>query len=97
MIPHFDILLLFTFSEVPIFLNVATSHYPMKLIESCMKDWLGGSHLVLEAAVGSAKLYAGGYKYCRRKTLCFIFNHGAPSTGQGVPDIAKYRHEDKYP
>ena len=77
--------------------KTAMSQYPKKFIESCMKDWPGGSHLVLEATLGSAKLHAVGYKYCRKKTLCFIFNHGASSTQPGIPYVAKYRDGNKNP
>ena len=39
--------------------KTASSCYPKKFIESCMKDWPGRSHLVFETTVG--------YKYCKRK------------------------------
>ena len=75
--------------------KTATSRFPKKFIESRMKNWPAGSHLVLETTVSDTKLYAVGYKYCKRKTLCFIFNHGASSTEQGNPYIAKYRDQYK--
>ena len=71
--------------------KTATSHHPKKFIESWMKNWPGGSHLVLEATVGST------YKYCKKKTLCFIFNHEASSTKPNIPYVAKCRDETKNP
>ena len=46
-----------------------------------MKDWPGGSHLVMETkTINNTGLLAIGYKYNRRKVLCFLTTKGAGHT-----------------
>ena len=47
--------------------KTASSRFPKKFIESRMKNWPAGSHLVLETKVSDTKLYAVDYIYCKRK------------------------------
>ena len=75
--------------------KTATSRYPKKFIEDRMQSWPAGSHLVLETTLPSgAKLYAVGYKYLKKKSLCFIFNEEALHSEPGMPYVAKYRDEN---
>ena len=57
-----------------------------------MKDWHGGTYLVLEApAPDGVQLFAVGYKYCKMKTLCFLFTEGASWTELGEPYKARFK------
>ena len=73
-------------------LVLKTSHaqYPNKFIEDTMNDWLGGTHIVLEAIVEGVKLFAIGYKYSSKKYLCFFITEGGSHTEAGEPYRAKY-------
>ena len=44
-----------------------------------MKDWPGGSHLVLEICIEEQDLLAIRYKYNRKKVLFFIATKGSES------------------
>jgi hypothetical protein len=79
-----------------VIMNVKTnhSHFPRKYLEDKMSNWPSGSHLVMKATVEDENIYAVGYKYCKSKTLCFIFNEGASSTEQGEPYIAKWKDDN---
>ena len=70
--------------------KTATLMYPKKFLDSVMKDWPGGSYLVLESVIDHVKMYAVGYKYSSRKNLCFLFTDGSTSTEPGVPYRARY-------
>ena len=74
-------------------IKTAHSRYPKKYLETTMKNWPGGSHLVLESTIDGTKLFAVGYKYCKAKTLCFLFTEGATSTEMGDPYVAKWKDE----
>ena len=54
-------------------IKTATSRYPKKFLDEKMKNWPGGGHVVLAASF-DGEMYAVGYKYCKNKNLCFIFN-----------------------
>ncbi|GFH47221.1 hypothetical protein CTEN210_08413 [Chaetoceros tenuissimus] len=75
-------------------IKTATSGYPKAFLEQKMEKWPGGSHLVLTATVNNIKLYAVGYKYSSKKTMCFIFPENTVSTEPGDPYIARYKDEN---
>lgn len=75
-------------------IKTATSGYPKEYLEEKMKNWPGGSHLVLETTIDGTKLFAIGYKYSARKVMCFIFNEGAASTEEGTPYRARWVDEN---
>ena len=75
-------------------IKTATSNYPKKFLEAAMKDWPGGSHIVMTATVGNEKLYAVGYKYCKKKNLCFVFNEVASHTEPGEPYVARWKDKN---
>ena len=75
-----------------------TSHkgFCLATLEKLMKDWPGGSYLVLKSTQrfpGESPLLAIGYKYNSRKVLGFIATEGSGSTEPGdlylscFPDI----------
>ena len=59
-----------------------------------MKDWPGGSHLVLESCIEEQGLLAIGYKYNRKKVLFFIATKGSGNFEDGIP--YQQRYPDKY-
>ena len=65
---------------------VKTNHskFPTKCLETKMKDWLPGLHLVLE-------VIACGYKRNKRKVCSFVFAKGSGHTEEGKPHIAKWK------
>ena len=72
---------------------VKTSHkgFCLATLENLMKDWPGGSYLVLEITPrfpGEISLLAIGYKYNSRKVLGFIATEGAGSTEPGDPYLS---------
>ena len=68
------------------------ARYPKAFLEEKMKEWPGGSHLVLETTTPEGvKLFAVGYKYCKKKCLCFLFTEGASWTEQGEPYKARFQ------
>jgi hypothetical protein len=72
---------------------VKTAHgrYPKLFLEQKMKNWPAGSHLVLEGTtLTGVRLLAIGYKYNKRKVLCFIATATAGHTEQGEPYKAKW-------
>ena len=71
---------------------VKTAHkgYPKAYIEAKMKDWPPGTHLVLECIRTIRKYYAIGYKYSKRKILCFITTEKAGHTLPGDSYCAKW-------
>ena len=75
-------------------IKTAHARYPKKFLESAMKNWPGGSYLVMEGEIDGDVLYAVGYKYCKAKTLCFLFTEGASSTEPGEPYRANWKDEN---
>ena len=71
-----------------------SSKYPKKFIEETMQNWPAGTHLNLETVVEDVPIIATGYKYCKRKILCFIFTKGAGHTEPGKLYVAKW-HDSK--
>jgi hypothetical protein len=73
---------------------VKTGHskYPKKFIEDTMIHWPAGSHLVLENK--SKDLLAVGYKYNKRRVLCFLATTGAGHTEPGDPYEARWKDEN---
>ena len=58
-----------------------------------MKDWPGGSYLVLKSTpifFGERTLLAIGYKYNSRKVLGFVATEGAISTEPGDPCLSRF-------
>ena len=83
--------------------NIKTnsSRYPKAFLQEKMKNWPGGSHLLLEATVNKntsreKKIYALGYKYCKAKVMFFIFTEGAAhtETSPQYDYIASWRDEN---
>ena len=72
---------------------VKTSHskFPKKWLETTMKDWPPGLHLVLEATCKGVEVIACRYKYNKRKVCCFVFTKGAGHTEEGKPYVAKWK------
>jgi hypothetical protein len=72
---------------------VKTSHrlFPKKELEDTLKDWPGGTHLVLEAKTRKGiDLLAVGYKYNSSKVLCFVATKNAGPTLPGIPYRARF-------
>ena len=72
---------------------VKTSHqgYCLATLENLIKDWPGGSYLVLRITPrfpGESPLLAICYKYNSRKVLGFIATEGAGSTEPGDPYLS---------
>jgi hypothetical protein len=70
-----------------------TNHklFPKDKIEEKMQNWPSGSHIVLECQTPKGHtLLAIGYKYNRKKTLCFLATKNAGSTMPGNPYEAKF-------
>ena len=68
----------------------AHRHFPKVYIETLMKDWPSGTHVVLETTKNQKKYYAIGYKYTSKKVICFISSAKAGHTLPGVPYEAKW-------
>lgn len=64
---------------------VKTGHarYPKQWLEKNLATAPAGSRIHLEATVDGTDLIATGYKYNRRKVLCFISTKGASATVNG--------------
>ena len=75
---------------------IKTNHskFPKKWLESTMKNWPPGSHLVLETTCEGVDVVACGYKYNKRKVCCFVFTKGAGHTQEGKPYVAKWRDDN---
>ena len=74
---------------------VKTSHkgFCLATLEKLMKDWPGGSYLVLNITPrfpGERPLLAIGYKSNSSKVLGFISNEGAGSTEPGYPYLSRF-------
>jgi hypothetical protein len=72
---------------------VKTAHgrFPRHFLENKMKTWPAGSHLVLEGTTSTGvKLLSIGYKYNKKKVLCFICTADAGHTEPGQPYRAKW-------
>ena len=74
---------------------VKTSHkgFCLAMLEKLMKDWPGGSYLVLKSNQrfpGERSLLDIGYKYNSRKVLGFIVTEGAGSTEPGDPCLSRF-------
>ena len=80
-------------SQLVCVIKTNSSRYPKQFIESKMQDWPAGSHLLLESRIEFKKLYALGYKYCKKKTICFLFTEGAGHTEEGDPYVARWKDE----
>jgi hypothetical protein len=74
-------------------LNVKTYSglYPKAFIEEKLKGMPGGVHIILKGKhPNGKKLFAIGYRYSTRKTLCFVITDGAGSTTPGRPYEMKW-------
>ena len=72
-----------------------TSHkgFCLATLEKLMKDWPGGSYLVLKSTTsfpGESPLLAIGQNYNSRKVIGFIATEGAGSTGPGDPYLSRF-------
>ena len=75
---------------------VKTAHslFPKKWLEASLKDKSAGSRLVLTGTTHDGHpLVATGYKYNKRKVLCFISTAGAGNTSNGNPYIQRWPDE----
>ena len=75
--------------------KIAHRNFPKAFIEEKMKDWPGGTTLVLKAqykdqAGAQHELIAVGTKYNARKCVCFVFTSGF-STRKGRAYMSKFR------
>ena len=75
-------------------IKTSHKHYPKQYLETTMKEWPPGSHLVLQTHKDGETFYAIGYKYNMRKVLFFITTEGAGSTMPGTPYEAKWLDEN---
>ena len=64
--------------------------FPMSTLENKMKEWPGGTYLVLETVGEVTPLVAIGYKYNSRKCLSFVTTKKAGTTIPGEPYYAKF-------
>ncbi|CAB9505655.1 hypothetical protein SEMRO_238_G095700.1 [Seminavis robusta] len=66
--------------------------FPKEELQAKMKGWSSGSSLVMECCSprNGQVMLAIGYKYNKRKVLCFLATKNAGSTKQGKPYIAKF-------
>ena len=71
---------------------VKTAHggFPKQYIEGLLQPMPSGVCIVLESEVDGVQLQAIGYKYNRKKVLCFVCTKGAGATEPGEPYIATY-------
>ena len=73
--------------------NMSHKGFCLATFENLMKDWPGGSYLVMKITPrvpGSIPLLAIGYKYNSRKVLGFIATEGAGSTAPGDPCLSRF-------
>ena len=73
--------------------QVKTSHtlFPKTYFEDALAHTPGGVHIVLRGRhPNGSTLFALGYRYSSKKTLCFIMTDGAGSTVPGTPYEMKY-------
>ena len=59
-----------------------------------MKNWPAGSHIVLEGNKNGVELIAIGYKYNKRKVICFIATKGSRNTEPGNPYKARWKDDN---
>ena len=71
-------------------LKTNSSKYPKAFIAKTMERWPGGSHLLMKTEIDGVRLYALGYKYCKKKVLFFLFTEGAGHTEPGEAYEAKW-------
>ena len=72
---------------------VKTVHnrYPKTFLETTMEKWPPGLDLVLQTNIDGVDLVAMGYKYSKKKVLCFLYTKGAGSMLPGDPYVAKWK------
>ena len=75
---------------------IKTAHklFPKNFLESSLKDKSAGSRLVLETIIDDIPLLAIGYKYNKRKVLCFVATKGAGTTLDGMPYIQRWADDN---
>ena len=75
-------------------LQIKTNHSrsPKLYLEELMKDWPGGTWVVMEGVTEKedVALVCIGYKYNKKKVLTFVCSKGAGSTEAGKPYEAKF-------
>lgn len=73
-------------------LKTSSALFPKTELEEKMKEYPSGAYLVMECVSpkGGHALVAIGYKYNKRKVLCFLATKSAGTTKAGTPYIAKF-------
>ena len=74
-------------------IKTAQAKFPKKYLETKMKSWLAGSHLILEKVVENVDVIAIGYKYNLRKVICFVFYKQAGITETTDDYRSKWKDE----
>ena len=70
-------------AEFVAIVKIAHKGFPKAYLESKMMTWPPGSNLVMECCKNLRKYYAIGYKYSKRKSICFITTKKAGHTQRG--------------
>ena len=71
--------------------KTATRLFPKEELENTMKNWPGGTYIVLEGTSPNGhSLISIGYKYNKRKVLCFVATKNAGKTTLGDPYHARF-------
>ena len=76
-----------------LYVNTSCKVFFLATLEKLIKEWLGGSHLVMNSSrivTYNRKLMPKGYKYKSQKVLFFISKEGGRSTKPGVTYLSSY-------
>ena len=78
-------------------INIKTEHtrYLKTFLERSIKNWPGSICLVIEGVVEDVKMLAIRYKYCKKKTMCFLFTEGATHTEKDKPYRARWKDKNR--
>ena len=69
--------------------------FPKLFLEEKMKEWPGGSHLVMESQHPDGfQLLAIGYKYNSKKVVSFVATKGCGDTEAGIPYEARWKDDN---
>jgi hypothetical protein len=71
------------------------SLFPNLFLENTLKDWVGGTHLVLQTNYKGVYLVAVGYKYNKKKVMSFICNKGVGHTDNRKPCKASWKDDNQ--
>ena len=75
-------------------IKTAHGRYPKQWLDDFLEPHPGGTSIVLTAQVNSVSPIAIGYKYNRKKAICFVATHGAGSTSNDPKRPYKARFRD---